>query len=96
MQRLVTWPISKILDWALGNELGTIYSNKELQKLVDIHTTRASVLEKDTADILKGALRLQEERVFQVMKKWEHVYKLKDTDALDFRMVTEIFRTGFY
>ena len=36
----VAWPISFILDYILGEELGTMYSNKELSKLVDITGTK--------------------------------------------------------
>ena len=34
---IIAYPISYVLDKILGDELGTVYSNKELQKLVDIH-----------------------------------------------------------
>ena len=37
MMAIVAYPIAYLLDRALGDELGTVYSNKELQKLVEIH-----------------------------------------------------------
>ena len=33
----IAFPIAYLLDKLLGQELGTVYSNQELQKLVDIH-----------------------------------------------------------
>ena len=34
---VIAFPIAFLLDKLLGEELGTVYTNKELQKLVDIH-----------------------------------------------------------
>ncbi len=37
LMAIIAYPISYLLDRVLGDELGTVYSNKELQKLVEIH-----------------------------------------------------------
>jgi hypothetical protein len=41
------WPVAKplavILDWTLGEELGTIHSRRELQKLLDLHVEHGCV-----------------------------------------------------
>ena len=41
----VAWPLSKILDRVLGEELGTIYSRHELKELFSMQAKRASTLE---------------------------------------------------
>ena len=33
----VVWPISVLLDWALGRDIGNVYSREELKRLIDIH-----------------------------------------------------------
>ena len=53
---VLAWPISWLLD-VLGEELGPIYSNSELSKLVEI---------ADTAAIMKGALELNEKHVHEM------------------------------
>lgn len=33
----IVWPISLVLDWMLGRDIGTVYSREELKRLIDIH-----------------------------------------------------------
>ncbi len=33
----VAWPISLLLDAVLGRDIGTVYSQKELERLIDLH-----------------------------------------------------------
>ncbi len=33
----ITWPISKLLDWMLGRDIGQVYSQQELKQLISLH-----------------------------------------------------------
>lgn len=91
----ITWPIAKALDLALGEELGQIYSTKELMELILIHAKRAeSNLEKETGTIIQGALSFQGKTCRDVMTKWEDVYMQSEDAVLNFDILTQIFKSG--
>eukprot|EP01084_Bolivina_argentea_P088728 160204_1 len=91
----MAWPISYILDWLLGEELGVIYSNKELTKLVDItHKYRPHSMDNDTASMLKGALQLNNKCVSDIYTEMNNVYWLLETELLTFDVLTKIFKLG--
>ena len=90
-----SYPVSIVLDKVLGYELEKTYSNKELQKLVDIHAkNQQSNVNEATANMLKGALGLDETYVKDVMTKWENVFYLRENTKLTFDILTEIFKKG--
>ena len=51
----VAKPLAFCLDFALGAELATIYSNSEMTKLLQIHVQH-NVIDKETAGAMTGAL----------------------------------------
>jgi len=90
-----TYPIAKLLDWILGDELGTIYSSTELNKLIRIHITKAeSDLKKDAGTIMTGALTFQDKRTRDVMTDIKDVFMLGENSVLNFETLTKIFRAG--
>ena len=89
------YPIAMILDKLLGQELGTIYSTAELRKLVDIHAQHdGTSVNRRTANIMKGALDLQETVIRDVMTKIEDVFWLSEHAKLNFDVLTQIFKSG--
>lgn len=89
------WPISWVLDRLLGEELGTIYSNKELSKLVDITArARPDSMSNHTASMLKGALQLNDKLVSDVYTEMRNVYWLNEDEVLNFETLTKIFKLG--
>ena len=91
----LAWPISYILDKALGDELGTIYSNKELTKLVDIHAKfNSKEMDENTASMLKGALQLNEKKVNSIMTRMNDVFWLNENEKLSFDILSKIFKLG--
>eukprot|EP01083_Nonionella_stella_P003783 10875_1 len=92
---IVAYPISYLLDRVLGDELGTVYSNKELQKLVEIHAEiEGTGVSGDTAGMLKGALGLKDALVLNCMTEMKDVFWLNDQSKLSFDVLTEIFKSG--
>ncbi|XP_072162417.1 unextended protein isoform X2 [Bemisia tabaci] len=90
----LSFPISKILDWCLGEEIGNVYTRERLKELVKV-TTEYNDLEKDEVNIISGALELRRKMVSDVMTKIEDVYMLPIEAVLNFQTVTEIMKSGY-
>ncbi|XP_034193575.1 metal transporter uex isoform X2 [Osmia lignaria lignaria] len=90
----MSYPISKLLDVLLGEEIGNVYNRERLKELVKV-TTGYNDLEKDEVNIIAGALELRKKTVKDVMTKIEDVYMLNYDAILDFETVSEIMKSGF-
>ncbi|XP_025407316.1 metal transporter CNNM4 isoform X1 [Sipha flava] len=91
----LSWPISKALDWALGEEIGSTYNRERLKELVKMTGDEYNDLEKDEVNIISGALELHRKKVGDVMTKLEDVYMLSYDTVLDFETVSEIMKSGY-
>lgn len=92
----IAFPLSFILNKFFGNEVGMIYSNTELKKLVKIHETeQLAELQTNVANIMTGALNLETKFVQDVMMPWDNVYKININDRLNFETLLEIFKKGY-
>ncbi|XP_043275571.1 unextended protein isoform X2 [Venturia canescens] len=90
----LSYPISKLLDFMLGEEIGNVYNRERLKELVRV-TTGYNDLEKDEVNIISGALELRKKTVADVMTRIEDVYMLDYDAILDFETVSEIMKSGF-
>ncbi|RLU26364.1 hypothetical protein DMN91_000158 [Ooceraea biroi] len=90
----LSYPISKLLDVLLGEEIGNVYNRERLKELVKV-TTEYNDLEKDEVNIIAGALELRKKTVADVMTRIEDVYMLNYNAVLDFETVSEIMKSGF-
>ncbi len=64
----IAWPISLGLDRILGRDIGTVYSQEELLRLIDLHCTdpeaqRESGLTRADHRLLMGALSFKHKLV---------------------------------
>ena len=92
----ITWPISWALDKALGDEMPSIYSKKELIKIVQEHEdSKDSDIDSDEERIIKGALSFSEKTVEDVMTPRTVVYSLSLDANLDRNLLNKIKRKGF-
>jgi len=89
----LAWPISKLLDWILGDELGLVYTNRELENLVEVHRMQGQ-LPPVTAGIMQGALDFSKLTVESVMTDWKSVFYLSSDAKLDFDTLEKIFKSG--
>lgn len=80
-----TWPLSKMLNVILGDEIGTIHGRGELMKLLRIHVDHHA-LEKEEGDIVMGALSYKDIAVEDVMTPIKKVKMLCVTDRLNFQV----------
>ena len=88
-------PVSLILDWTLGEEIGTIHTRQELSKLLQIHVTEGAI-DKESGKILQGALKaLSTMKVTEIMTPIDECYMLHISCTLNAKLMSEIFETGF-
>ena len=90
----VSFPLSKILDLILGEELGAIYNRDQLLHLLKV-THAKTDLEKDEVDIMTGALEFKKKTVSDVMTKISDVFCLEVNTFLNFKTIKQIYESGF-
>eukprot|EP01104_Vermistella_antarctica_P015152 TRINITY_DN4914_c0_g2_i1.p1 TRINITY_DN4914_c0_g2~~TRINITY_DN4914_c0_g2_i1.p1 ORF type:complete len:520 (-),score=138.91 TRINITY_DN4914_c0_g2_i1:201-1760(-) len=89
-------PLAMILDCILGEEIGTIYSRRELVKLLEIHTeVHKSDLTHSETSILSGALQFNLKEVSEIMTDLDSVYMLDNEARLDVDTITKILESGY-
>lgn len=91
---LITKPMAYLLDKALGKELGTIYSTQELVTMLKLHE-ESDVVDKQQSNALIGALQYKDMLVSEVMTPISEAFMLSYDATLSFKMLREIFQTGF-
>ncbi len=85
----LAYPISKILDFILGEEMGTVYDKKRLIELLKV-TRNKNDLIKEEVDIVTGALIYKEKTVRSVMTPISDCYLLSLKAVLNFETMSEI------
>lgn len=68
----LSWPISKILDYILGDEIGNVYDRERLMEYIRI-TKDYNKLEIEEVNIISGALGLKKKMVGEIMTRLEDV-----------------------
>lgn len=89
-----SYPISVILNYLLGEEMGYGYSKQKLIEFIRI-IAEDQVLENDEATIIAGALQLSSKSVNDIMTKMEDVFMIPVGTMLDFDTITNIMSRGF-
>ncbi len=91
----ITWPLARILDWILGEEMPTIYSKKELAKLIEDHeNSHESEIDEDEERIIKGALSYSEKKVRDIMTPRVAMFCLSANKKVDEKLLKRISDTG--
>jgi metal transporter CNNM len=92
----VCWPIAKVLDKMLGEEMPSVYSKKELMKIIEEHEgSKESDLDADEERIIKGALSYSGILVEQVMTPRTVVYAIEKETVLNKSQLERIKKEGF-
>ncbi|KAE8590690.1 hypothetical protein XENTR_v10018157 [Xenopus tropicalis] len=90
----VCFPLSRLLDWALRQEISTFYTREKL-----LETLRAADpyndLVKEELNIIQGALELRSKAVEDVFTPLGDCFMLRSDAVLDFSTVSEILRSGY-
>jgi metal transporter CNNM len=92
----VCWPISKALDKMLGDEMGTVWSRRELKEIITHHKkSNESRLDGDEERIMHGALSFSDKVVRDVMISKPHVFALEIGEVFDKKLILKMRKFGF-
>lgn len=90
------WPISRVLDKVLGEEMPTIWSRRELVEIVKLHEdSQHSPIDADEERILLGALSFSTKKVRDIMTPRSVVFSLASTTLLTPTLLRRIKQLGF-
>ncbi|MFH0892380.1 MAG: hemolysin family protein [Candidatus Falkowbacteria bacterium] len=91
----ICYPLSRILDKFLGSEIPTVYSKRELIKLIEDHEDNMdSEIDADEERIIKGALSFSDKKVDDIMTPRSGMYALPSNRILDKGAIIEISSRG--
>lgn len=78
-------PIGMALDRVLGADVGTVFSKRELQKLLEIHVQQQT-LHPDEGDIVRGAMGYKQKVVRQIMVPADKIFALSISSLSSIRL----------
>eukprot|EP00163_Fabomonas_tropica_P020777 TRINITY_DN3668_c0_g1_i1.p1 TRINITY_DN3668_c0_g1~~TRINITY_DN3668_c0_g1_i1.p1 ORF type:complete len:588 (-),score=124.38 TRINITY_DN3668_c0_g1_i1:58-1821(-) len=93
----VAWPLSKVLDYLLGDEIGTIYTRSMLKKLLAIHTDHSgtSGLKKSDAQVLSGAIDFSQKIAKYAMTPMKDVFGIDINAVFDVELRQKVVESGY-
>ncbi|XP_063291314.1 metal transporter CNNM1 isoform X4 [Pelobates fuscus] len=90
----VSFPLSRLLDWALRQEIGTFYTREKLLEMLRAADPYNDLV-KEELNIIQGALELRTKAVEDVLTPLGDCFMLRSDAVLDFATVSEILRSGY-
>ncbi|XP_053276679.1 metal transporter CNNM4 [Pleuronectes platessa] len=90
----LSWPISKLLDCVLGQEIGTVYNREKLVGMLKV-TEPYNDLVKEELNMIQGALELRTKTVEDVMTPIGNCFMIHSDTVLDFNTMSEIMESGY-
>ena len=92
----IAYPLSLLLDKALGAELPPIFTKDELVKIMEEHSqSDDSDVRKDELRIVEHALAFGDKQIKEVMTPRKVVRFVKSKDSLSPALLDELHKTGF-
>ncbi|XP_053245301.1 metal transporter CNNM2 isoform X2 [Podarcis raffonei] len=89
-----SYPVSKLLDCVLGQEIGTVYNREKLLEMLRV-TDPYNDLVKEELNIIQGALELRTKTVEDVMTPLRDCFMITAEAVLDFNTMSEIMESGY-
>ncbi|MEE6485938.1 hypothetical protein FKM82_014459 [Ascaphus truei] len=89
-----SYPVSKLLDCVLGQEIGTVYNREKLLEMLRV-TDPYNDLVKEELNIIQGALELRTKTVEDVMTPLRDCFMIAGDVMLDFNTMSEIMESGY-
>ncbi|XP_017162050.1 metal transporter CNNM4 isoform X2 [Poecilia reticulata] len=90
----LSWPISKLLDCVLGQEIGTVYNREKLVEMLKV-TEPYNDLVKEELNMIQGALELRTKTVEDIMTPLGNCFMISSDAVLDFNTMSEIMESGY-
>ncbi|XP_022709103.1 metal transporter CNNM4-like isoform X1 [Varroa jacobsoni] len=91
---LASYPISRALDYVLGEEIGHVYDREKLIQYIKL-TMDYTQLANEEVNIISGALELKTKQAGHIMTRIDDVFMLPYNTVLDFETVSNIIRQGY-
>uniref|UniRef100_A0A8C5QJL9 Metal transporter n=1 Tax=Leptobrachium leishanense TaxID=445787 RepID=A0A8C5QJL9_9ANUR len=90
----LAFPLSRLLDWALRQDIGTFYTREKLLEMLRAADPYNDLV-KEELNIIQGALELRTKAVEDVLTPLGDCFMLRADAVLDFATVSEILRSGY-
>ncbi|XP_067879292.1 metal transporter CNNM2-like [Heterodontus francisci] len=90
----LAFPISKLLDCILGQEIGKVYSREKILEMLKV-TGPYNGLDVEELNMIQGALELRSKTVEDVMTPIHDCFMVASDAILDFSTMSEIMETGY-
>lgn len=93
-----TKPLSILLDYLLGQDMGTIMNRNELMEMLKLQISLGAMSAKEgemATQVAEGAMSFRDKHADQVMTPFEDMYMLSAEVRLGFEAIRQIFKTGF-
>ncbi|XP_026878975.2 metal transporter CNNM4 isoform X2 [Electrophorus electricus] len=90
----LSYPISRLLDCILGQEIGTVYNREKLVEMLKV-TEPYNDLVKEELNMIQGALELRTKTVEDVMTPLSNCFMIHSDAVLDFNTMSEIMESGY-
>ena len=91
----IAYPVSKLLDKWIGDELPALYTHEELAHMIDDHAEHASSeVDYDESKIARGALQFSKKTAAEVATPLAEVDVVELDDEIDAALLSKIKREG--
>ncbi|XP_055979259.1 metal transporter CNNM4 isoform X1 [Sorex fumeus] len=90
----LSFPISKLLDFVLGQEIRTVYNREKLMEMLKV-TEPYNDLVKEELNMIQGALELRTKTVEDIMTQLHDCFMIRNDAILDFNTMSEIMESGY-
>ncbi|XP_076140137.1 metal transporter CNNM4 [Alosa pseudoharengus] len=90
----LSYPISRLLDCVLGQEMGNVYNREKLVEMLKV-TEPYNDLVKEELNMIQGALELRTKTVEDVMTPIANCFMIHTDAILDFNTMSDIMESGY-
>uniref|UniRef100_A0A671FRC8 Metal transporter n=1 Tax=Rhinolophus ferrumequinum TaxID=59479 RepID=A0A671FRC8_RHIFE len=90
----LSYPISRLLDFVLGQEIRTVYNREKLMEMLKV-TEPYNDLVKEELNMIQGALELRTKTVEDIMTQLHDCFMIRSDAVLDFNTMSEIMESGY-
>jgi metal transporter CNNM len=92
---IICWPLSKIMDWALGPEPPVRHTKLEIGEMIKDHEadTTTDIDSREALTIL-GALKFSDMIAREVMTPKKNVFKFYENDTIDDELIESVKKHG--
>ncbi|KAE9357105.1 hypothetical protein PF008_g3304 [Phytophthora fragariae] len=87
-------PVSMALDATLGEDIGTVFTRRQLAEIIDIHE-KQQMIDKDEGSIIRGAMTFGNKTARSIMTPVDRVFMTPISAMLDRVLIHSILASGF-